>query len=415
MGGNYREIYCGNEIKDSPQRHREQGRFMKKTFKRDDSFFIGRSILFDETTNSGFDPTCFMGRKKLTKSQREKCLADLGSGSETEYRSVNSLYEFQDKSPRFLDWLIECCETEGTYLNSGLCWALLSFQDDERVLPAIIKSVSKCPDEDIGNYSGLLGILGGKEAKEVLKERFNRLKVNPQAFTKQTDWNDLGFSLLHLCEVLMEQEPDNLEVAECLCKLSNHPNSFNKEIALNRVVGFFKNFYIFKFGKVRVVFTKALDSISKTNNPRLFGILLPYLFQTKPELTYEKFKKLYLKTKKEDRFNHLASSLLYAVERPLFWIVKLARELPYEDSEYFRGYLVWNQVKPISNEELVSVIKEDFASESPNTRVSAIEKLKNIRSDDAQKILKEALIDEPDEFIRKQFEKHLTKLKKFSG
>jgi hypothetical protein len=86
--------------------------------------------------------------------------------------------------------------------------------------------------------------------------------------------------------------------------------------------------------------------------------------------------------------------------------------LPEEDTEYFRGYLSWNLIKPMSNKELVSAIKDDLASESPNTRVSSIGKLKNLNVEDALKILKEALIDEPDEFIHKEFDKHLKKLEK---
>lgn len=380
---------------------------MKKQFKRE------RNLLFDETINSGFDQSCFTQRRKgLSKSLREKCLADLGSGSETEYGSAKTLYENNDKSPRFLDWLIECCDKEETHLNSHFCWAFTAFQDDERVLPAIIKSVSKCPDEDLSNYPGLLAIFGGNEAKGILKELFNKIKENPQAFKKSKDWNDLGFSLLEICETLLEFEPDNIELAECLAKLSKHPNSFNQEIALTRISKFYKVFTNFQYAKTRIILTDALDSFSRTNSPRIFGIILPYLFQTKPEKTYQKFKKLYLKTKQEDRYNHLASQLIYSVERPLYWISKLVRELPEEDSEYFRDYLNWNLVKPMSNEELISALKEDFASESPNMRVSSVSKLKNVGVEDAQKILEEALIDEPDVFIRKEFEKHLKKLKK---
>lgn len=369
-------------------------------------------MLFDETTNSGFDPIIFTGRKRFSKKEREKCLADLGTGSQTEYQSAKILVENADKSPRFLEWLIECCEKEETYLDSFLCWAFLGFQDDERVLPSVLKSFSKCPDKDLGNYPGLLGILGGKEAKDALKERFNKLKDNPQVFAKQADWNELSLSLLSICDVLFDLESDNIEVAECLVRLSKHPNSFNKEIAISKIAGFFRKSYGFRFGRTRAIFLKALEYHSKTKNVRVFGILLPYLFQFKPEQTYQKFKEFYIKTKKEDRYSLLASSLFYMVENPLFWISKLARELSHEDSEYFRDYLAWNQLKPISTEELVSVIREDFNSESPNTRISSLEKLKNISNEDAQKLLEEALVDEPDDFIRKQFEKHLNKLKK---
>lgn len=383
---------------------------MKKSFKVDKSFFKGSSILFDETTNSGFHPAIFTGLKKLSKDVRDRCLSDLGSGSETEYQSAKMLYEHQDKSPRFLDWLIECCEKDRNYLHSSLCWAFTNFQGDERVLPAIIKSISKCPDNDLGNYVGLLGLFGGKEAKEVLRERFYKLKDNPQTFIKGKNWNDLGFSLLYICETLLELEPDNIEAAECLARFARHPNSFNQEVAVTKISVFFKTHFRFRYNKTREIFANALKSLSRTNKSRLFGLLLPYLFQSKPEQTYQKFKRIYLKTKKEDRYNHLAFSLIYSVENPLFWICKLVRELSYEDSEYFRDYLNFNQVTPISTEELISVLQEEFASESPSKRASAVNNLKNISDNDARKILKEALIDEPDKFIRRIFEKELKKL-----
>jgi hypothetical protein len=385
---------------------------MKKSFKRDNSPLKGKRMLFDETINAGFDVGCFTEIKKFSKIERDKHLADLGKGSETEYQSAQTLLWNGDKSPRFLDWLIECCEKEGNYLNSFLCWAFLAFQDDERVLPAIIKSFSKCPDEDLGNYPALLGTFGGEEVKKLLKERFDRIKNNQQAFVKYKDWNDLAFSLLSLCETIFQFEPDNVEVAECLVGLSKHPNSFNKETALNSILNFYRIFQGFHFGKTRTILIKSLEFHSKTNNPRIFGILLRYLFQGNSDKTYEKFKKIYLKTKKADRYNHLVSYLFYMVENPLFWITKLARELPFEDSDYFRDYLVFNQLKPISTEELVAAIRQDFNSESPNARISALNKLKFISDEKAQNILEDALIDEPDDFIRKQFEKHLKKLKK---
>lgn len=260
---------------------------MKKEFTRE------RGILFDETIKTGFASTCFtLQRKRLPTGQKEKFLADLGSGSETEYQSAASLYRHQDKSPQFLDWLIECCEREDTYLNSGLCWALINFRDDARVLPAIFKSVSKCPDEDLGNYPGLLEVFGGKEAKDILKERFHKLKDNPLVFTRHKDWNNLAFSLLDICEVLLKFEPDNIEAAECLIKLSKHPNLFNREIAVGKLSAFFKDLTTFRYDKIKKIFREALESLSRTNNSRLFGILLPYLFQYKPEQTYQKFKKI---------------------------------------------------------------------------------------------------------------------------
>ncbi len=385
---------------------------MKKSFKREnEGRFKGN--LFDETTNTMFHPDVFTKRRKrLSKKQLEKCLADLGSGSETEYESASTLTQYGVESPIFLDWLIKCCEDEDTFLNSYLCWAFVFFKEDKRVLPAIIKSFSKCEDEDLGNYPQMLGIFGGEDAKKALKERFTKSKDNPDAFKKNKDWNNLGMSLLSLCEVLLEFEPDNLEVAKCLAKLSKHPNSFNKETALYRVVGFHKKFLGFQFDKTIIILGKALDSFSRTNNPRIFGILLPYLFLTKPEKTYQKFKRLYLKTKKEDRYNHLASSLIYSVDNSLFWISKLVRELPQKDSEHFRDYLNMCLVKPLNNNEAMSAVKEGFNSESPSTRISSVHRLKNLSLKDANKVLNEALADEPDEFIRKEFEKHLKKLEK---
>ena len=380
---------------------------MKKPFKKQGK------MLFDETINTSFEPALFTGKqKKLTKKQKEKCLADLGSGSETEYESARILCEHFDTSSKLLDFLIECCEKKGTYLDSHLAWSFIGFQDDERVLPAIIKSVSKCPDEKLSNYPALLGVFGGKEAKKVLKKRFHNLKNNSKAFAKCKDWNDLGFSLMDICVTLLEVEPDNIEVVECLVKLSKHPNSFNQEIAISRISLFYKTFTYLNYSKTRIILAKALESFSRTNNPSIFGRLLPYLFQTKPEKTYQKFKKLYLKTKKEDRYHNLASSLIYSVDNSLIWICRLVRELPKEDSEYFRGYLNWNMVNPMNNRELVFAIKEEFAAESPNTRISSIEKLKHLNINEAKKILKEALADEPDKFIRKEFEKHLRKLEK---
>ncbi len=383
---------------------------MKKIFKRDK--FGEKNILFDETINSGIDSTIYTGRKKISKSEREKCLADLGSGSETEYCSAETLYNNQDTTPKFLNYLIECCEKEGTCLNPYLCLAFIAFIDkkDERILPAIIQSFSKCPDAHLGNHTHLLRVWGGKEAKDALKERFDNLKNNPQVFAKLKDWNDLAFSVLDICLALFSLEPDNIEVIEYLAKLLKHPNSFNQEISVSRIVELSKNEFI--FFRARAILDKTLQSLSKTRNIRLFGMLLPYMFQVNPENTYEKFKRLYLNAKKEDRYNFAVHLMYSSINNSMFWICKLIRELPKEDTDCFQDYLNWSQIKPMNKEEVVFSIKQDFASESPNTRISALNKLKFIGNEVAKKILKEALIDEPDNFIRKEFEKHLKKLKK---
>jgi HEAT repeat protein len=297
-------------------------------------------------------------------------------------------------------------------LNPHLCLSFIPFLDenDERILPAIIQSFSKCPDERLGNHITLLQIWGGKESKDALKDRFEKLKDNPQIFAKHKDWNELAFAVQDLCLAILALEPDNIEVVEYLAKLLKHPNLFNQEIAISRVSVICKNQVVSI--RTRSILDTTLKSLSKTNNIRLFGMLMPYMFQVNPEKTYEKFKKLYLKTKKEDRYNFAVHLMYSLIDNSMFWICKLIRELPEEDTECFREYLNWSQVKPMSREDVVFSIKTDFASESPNTRIKALNRLKYISNEDAQEILEGALIDEPDEFIRKQFEKHLKKLKK---
>jgi hypothetical protein len=378
---------------------------MKKSFKREGN------LLFDETINQGFHKDGFdNGVKKLTKKLREKYLADLGSGSKTEFESADILLWKGDKSPRFLEWLLESCENDALHSKSSLCYALLQFKNDSRVFPALLRSAGKCPDEYFSNYAGLLGIFGGLEAKTILKDKFHNLKNNPQTFAKFKDWNDIGFSLLDICENLLKLEPDNTEAAECLAKLSRHPNSFNQEIAVVRISAFFKNHFIYQHSEIRDIFVNALKSLSKTNNVRLFGYLLPFLFQSNPDKTYERFKKLYLKCNREDRYNQLAFHLIYSVENSLYWISKLVRELPTEETEYFRDYLNSNFVRPITNEEIFDSVRRDFDSESPYKRLYTVEKLKHLDKENAYGLLKNALAAEPDGFIRKKFAKYLTRI-----
>ena len=96
----------------------------------------------------------------------------------------------------------------------------------------------------------------------------------------------------------------------------------------------------------------------------------------------------------------------------LYWIGRILRDLPESETEEFRNYLTSNLLMPIDYKSQLNEIRNLANSESPNLRCSITEKLWYVENEDAQNILEEALIDEPDEFIRKHFEKRLKELKK---
>lgn len=382
-----------------------KAKITKKPFIRQKNNF-----LFDETNNSSSHLGCYDARfRTFSKKLREKYLADLGSGSETEYQSASALAWNAEKSQRFLEWLITCCNAEDSYLDSSLCWGFMAFTDNPKTLPAVVKSARKCPADQLWNYPQLLASLDSEETKTILKEKFLDLKDHPKTFKKMKDRNDFAFNLISVCENLLRLEPNNTEVADCLVKLSKHPNWFQRECAVRSVAGFYKaSLYGFGGGKSTLIFYKRLKELTKINDVGLFTASIQHQFMFSPLKAYEKFKKFYLASEKVKRSN-LASNL-FSVENPFFWIVKLVKELPVEDAQPFQDYLNWHNIRPVSDEEILDFVREDFNAESPNKRISAIGKLDRLNPQDAKEILLEAIADEPDNFIRKRFERELKKI-----
>lgn len=377
---------------------------MKKAFNKE------FGILFDEVVNIGFHKSSFQTSRnnKLSPKLRKKYLADLRTGSETEYNSALQLYHHQDKSPEFLEWLIECCERENYYLHQTLSFALLNFADDEKVLPALLESAKKAPNEDFANYAQLLGMFGGKEVLVILHERFNQIKDNPKTFEKTDFVNELAFTLEIICESILSNQPNNVDVAKALVSLTEHSCAFNREKAVRTIVSFYNHFSFRVSYKVSKIFSEKLRLLLKTKDKGVFLAAIPFLLIDKREKAYQKLKKIYLKTDSKKREQDIVMWLSKIEYHSAYWISRLVRELPEKETKPLQDALNSLFIKPMTEVEIYDSIRKDLADESPSKRISAIERFSYVSERNAQRLAKEAIKDEPEILIRTKLEKYLS-------
>ena len=85
----------------------------------------------------------------------------------------------------------------------------------------------------------------------------------------------------------------------------------------------------------------------------------------------------------------------------------LSANCPADKTAPLRDILNLSMVTPITQKEIFDSIRGDFADESPNKRISAIERLKHLDKKEANLLVEEALKDEPDKLIQKQLKKYL--------
>lgn len=378
---------------------------MKQKFKREK--IAGYESFLDETNNHSYgkDILTRSKKRKLTQKQRRKYLDDLGTGSETEFESARQLYNYQDDSSEFLEYLLKCCNKRNSCLHPELSYALLIFKENKRVYPALLKSAKNIPDEHFSNYAGLLGIFGGEKSYKLLHKRFNKIKDNPKTFKKKGDWNDLALTLIFICEEILKREPENTQVAEILVRLSKHRCHFTRDTAMWAITRFYNARDAFMWREGFNILIERLNSLKRTKDARLFLIGLRYLLHSCPEKTYNKLKKYYLNGDLQFK-NEIAFQINY-FENSAYWLSRLIRDLPKKETLPLREVLDCYLVTPIKSRELEESINDRFQSESPSTRVMALNHLRNISKSGAIKLVKKALKDEPDDFIRKEFEKYI--------
>jgi hypothetical protein len=382
---------------------REEGIILKHSFEK------WKRGFFDPALNTTFGRTSFNKSHKNTLSQkmRDKYLSDLGTGSSTELESARNLNEHYDRSPEFIEWLVKRGNNAKTHIEWNIVWALWGFKGDKRVRQALLKSARKCPDEAFHNYPTLLAEFGGNEAFEILWERFERIRKNPVTFKKVKPWNDLASVLIEVSCILYFYGPNRERVANCLLKLSDHPDLWEREITIRRLAemskrgGWLLSFELFD------ELMKKVDSLMSSRNNKLFLAALPRLFYVQPEKAYQKFKRLYLQASEPERYSRFVFELCYTVANPIGWIARIVKELTEKDTFHFREYLYANRVTIFPEEKTVAMIKEGFQSPSPYTRFTTIRQLSQIDSKIAMKLVKDALKDEPDEFIQKKLKDYL--------
>ena len=367
---------------------------MKKPFIRLKKNADGYEMLHDETNKSSYEKGMFSSveKKRLSVQNRQKLLDDVGSGSETETESIQTLRTNSEWSSEFLEKLLLISKKGGCVPPH----TYFPFFGDSRLCDILIEESEKLSDEDFANYAGVFGLIGESRMLDILRERFNELKENSTLFDTDEFYNWIASSMETVCAAILRNEPTNIEVAEFLVKLTEHPSSFNRESVIRLITGIHKRWAVSI--EVMRIFGEKLNSLWQTKEDKLFIAALPFLIADDREKAFLRIKKIYLKV--DDQRREDIIFWLYQLDQSYYWLGRLAREISNEENSALISTLAVSLLQPIPEQDLIDAIRKDLASESPSERASCASRLSNLSKEKAAKLAEEAINDEPDKLIK---------------
>jgi hypothetical protein len=118
---------------------------------------------------------------------------------------------------------------------------LLRFLDDPRVRPALSSAARHTPVEDLGNIVQALGLAGGHDACDVLRERMNEMLTDPQTFLPHAFSNYRASTLAITAAALLRLEPQALDAARVLVRLFEHPCALDRYSAVREATDVYRH------------------------------------------------------------------------------------------------------------------------------------------------------------------------------
>jgi hypothetical protein len=274
---------------------------------------------------------------------------------------------------------------------------LLSYLDDPRVRPAILSAAARMRlvEDQESNVLQVLGIIGGEEAKAMLRAAIEGFLAHPLLWKDDEFCNWYASALLTACEGLLELDADATIAADAMVRMYEHPCALvrRKAVASSSTLLRRRRTRTQAFDRIRHAFRPMLEA-----DTELFLCAADALWPTTNEEAFLARCKEILHNGtalQQQRVSHILATLPYTPwpKGTLDIVIGKVRE----GSLYQAFQLpVWDFLPP----DLVeSLARRGLAHESPWIRYQAVHIMKRIPSDVADALADEARRDEPDPVI----------------
>ena len=167
----------------------------------------------------------------LSRRERKECLSKIGSGSNEENAAIMMLRN--DRSPEYLQALLSCLPRN----TSSVPIVLMDFENDAKVLPALIEAYKLAPLEELGNLPYAISLFAKGKAGEILLLRFQELIDDPEVFLDDEFYNFKAADLSFLTVEILLRLPTNQDALNIFIKLLNHPCKSNRNNLISTFVG----------------------------------------------------------------------------------------------------------------------------------------------------------------------------------
>ena len=331
--------------------------------------------------------------EQLSSEDREELLSRTAAGR-------TSSFDLQDEeSPEYLDALLEGLSK----FNIGAPMALVSFIDDPRVQPALIKATRDVSPKDLANFAQVVGMTGGEGARECLLERLSELVMWPETFKDDSFFNNLAGSLCSTAEALLRLDPDCSEAGTALLRLLQHPCGFNRRSAFSTVAELLRGGRAVRTEPFRRL-SEALDGELKTEDDELFLHLCEYFYPRDSKVVEERLTALLNHEEYQTRFWALQRLTRLPYGHPGRALALIRDRLEIEPSVRLQVDIA-KTLGPLAEAKAVRrVAVRALENESPTLRMGGASLLKWLDAEVASKVAEDAVRDEPDPVVRRRLE-----------
>lgn len=281
--------------------------------------------------------------------------------------------------------------------NIGAPAALFQYLDDPRVRPALIEAARTADSSKLANVAQVVGLVGGPEARDVLRQRLEALLAASETFEDSSFFNFTAGTAATVAEALLQLDPDDTAGANCLRTLMTHPCRLNRENAAMHAASAYR----------RRMKTEAMQVLESTLRPLvhdpddlLFFAAIEALKALEPRAVTERCVKI-LEGDVDEPIPRAAGYLTSVslsenaiVPRLVDWISRqrgVRNALP----------VAWTLGSLVPESLRLDLLRQALADESPSQRWDAIRLLNSLEQEPRKALAAVALADEPDPGLKR--------------
>jgi hypothetical protein len=284
---------------------------------------------------------------------------------------------------------------------------LLRFVDDPRVRPALSSAARAISADYLTNFVPALGLAGGHDACDVLRERLQELLTDPQIFLPNPFSIHRALGLASTAGALLRLDPQALDAARALLRLFEHPRAINRRSAVREAREVFRS--ELQTDAMREL-RAGLDKLLDTSDLPLFVTAAPALAAEHFTVVHRRCMEILEGPDHELRLDAAVALTRVPTPHTAMALASLVRWVPH-GAPLTLALHVAGLVAPFVDEAVArDLARRGLAADSPMLRYEAMLSVAGLGGRVARSLIEEALLDEPDPALQRKFREMLATL-----